>query len=235
MMIFAAALLASCSADDKPMATAPMAPGAEGGREALRSRLANPREAAGRIHGELLSAYYAAHGGSQDAAAVAAGVRALAVARPDWESLCGTPCPDIAARAAALLADNRDWRMRMRIAGMTATGGRALEDFASGLMEGYESGWDAGQLGAYIDAFEQGLPRAGLADFDETVIWNVSAVARSAAEAARKRPKKKDDPEWDLLIANLVGAAHGAAESSAAAAELGLVLGIVGQPARPPE
>lgn len=235
MMIFAAALLASCSADDKPAAAAPMAPEAEGGREALRSRLANPREAAGRIHGELLRAYYAAHGGSQEAAAVAARVRALAEARPDWESLCGTPCPEIAAKAAALLADNRDWTRKLRAPGMSDAGGRALEDFAAGLMEGHGSGWDAGQLGAYIDAFEQGLPRAGLADFDETVIWNVAAVARSAAEAARKRPKKKDDPEWDLLIANLVGAAHGATESSAAAAELGLVLGIVGQPDRPPE
>lgn len=233
MMIFAAAVFGSCSGDDKPTAIAPMAAAAAGNQEAFGSRLSNPREAAGKIHGELLRAYYATHGGSQDAAAVAADVRALAAERPDWQSLCGTPCPDSAGKATALLADTRDWRMRIRVSGMTAAGGQVLEDFASGLMEGYESGWDAAQLGTYIDAFEQALPQAGLKDFDETVIWNVASVARSAAEAARKRPKKKEDPEWDLLIANLVGAAHGATESIASAAELGLVLGIVGQPARP--
>lgn len=235
MMILAAAALASCSADDKPAATLPVAAEAGSSREGGRAGQSNPCETAGRMHGELLRAYYAAHGGAQEAAAVAAQVRALAAARPDWDAGCGSPCPEIAGKAAALLADDRDWTSKLRVTGMAGAGGRALEDFASGLMEGYAAGWDAAALGAWIDAFEQGLPQAGLPDFDQTVLRNVSAVARSAAEAARKRPKKKDDPEWDLLIANLVGAAQGATESSAAAAELGLVLGIVGQPARQQE
>lgn len=51
-------------------------------------------------------------------------------------------------------------------------------------------------------------------------------MARHSAYMARKKPKKNTDPDWTILVVNIVAAADGAENGMAKSVTEGLVGGI---------
>lgn len=80
---------------------------------------------------------------------------------------------------------------------------------------------------AEVIAYEQSvLSDVRISKHDLEIIMTTTSLLRYSTYKRKKRPKKNTDPEWDLLIANVTGAASGSSESVQEAVVLSLVVGI---------
>jgi hypothetical protein len=92
----------------------------------------------------------------------------------------------------------------------------------AGNSNSFEENYDA------IADFENAvLAHTGLTVYDKKVLLIVSSVGRHATYLVKKKPKKNTDPDWNVLIINLVGTVEGALKSEAEAINMGLVCGVL--------
>lgn len=62
---------------------------------------------------------------------------------------------------------------------------------------------------------------------DKEILLSISSIARHSSYVKKKRPKKNMDPDWDVLVSNIIGSVEGASENQATAIMYGLVSGIL--------
>ena len=82
-------------------------------------------------------------------------------------------------------------------------------------------------LHSFVTSYEQFVLEAIMASADKQAILISTSIIRYSTYERKKRPKKNSDPEWDLMIGNVMGSVAGAADGVEAAVIKSLVCGIL--------
>lgn len=230
-------LLLSCTTDDTFVAnTAPSLREVWhpisyriGTNDTLPANPANPYDLAGVLHLSLLSDYAATLQKPSDLAALQSLIATIANNNPDYQSIAPVvPVPISSLRLSELASGEYLFLSEILMTPtMSALGKTRLDSFAHALLEQYEDEAAYSVLHNLIVLYESEVLRdSTLTAADKRILLTTSSIARFSAYAARKRPKKNTDPDWDLLIANLAGAGEGASHDTGTAVLMALTAGI---------
>lgn len=230
-------VLLSCTTDETFVATTAQPVPDVWGFNSYRTRTtdtlpaneANPYDLAGALHLMLLSDYAATLEKPSDLAALQLLIAAIANDHPDYQSVApAVPVPISSLWLSELAAGEYLFLSDVLMAPtMSPLGKKQLDHFAHALLEQYEAEAAYPVLHTSIVLYESEVLRdSTLTAADKRILLTTSSIARFSAYAARKRPKKNTDPDWDLLIANLAGAGEGASHDTGTAAVMALTAGI---------
>ena len=186
---------------------------------------ANPFDRAGKIHNQVLEAYYAL----PQAQDIPMAVDSLAKRNADFNTVktpsFGSTDP---LRVNAIAGSSfTTFETAVGASQMSAAGKASFIGFAEDLMLLYNTEDDYAVVHSFIISYEQDvLANALLAATDKKTILVSTSISRHAAYVSKKKPKKNTDPEWDLMIGHLVGSVEGAGFGMAEAITLSLSVGI---------
>jgi hypothetical protein len=103
-----------------------------------------------------------------------------------------------------------------------------LSDFIFDYMLLCQSMYDYEDVHDYITTYEDSIFQDSLLlSIEKRKLLVLTSIARYAAYAKKKKPKKNTDPEWTLLVLSLFGTLDGMERSDADAVFESLVLGIM--------
>lgn len=112
--------------------------------------------------------------------------------------------------------------------GITLSAKSSLSNFISAVIALSVNEEDYEVIYSYIVSYESDVMLEPIFNTkDREVLLSVASVARYSTYAKRKRPKRNMDPDWDVLVSNIIGTVEGASENYATAVMYGLVLGIL--------
>jgi hypothetical protein len=91
----------------------------------------------------------------------------------------------------------------------------------------FHAGYESDDLYEKVIDYETTvLQNSGFTANDKRVILTTTSITRHSSYLARKKPKKNTDPDWTILIGNIVAAVDGAEDGAANAVVAALVAGI---------
>lgn len=189
----------------------------------------NEYDYAGKIHNDILTAYYGGAFFPSTIAEIAQIVDSLANLHPDFTAIKGSSyVPVSVTRVEYLLAD-RDSTMA-RVLGSSGLSLHAKQ-FLTGFMEDLDDliadDEDYDSIHSFITTLETAIISDSLLSFNEKeVLFTTTSIARYTVYMKRKRPKKNQDPDWDWLTANIMGGTDGAVTGTAEAISRAVVTGI---------
>lgn len=193
----------------------------------LPDNSANPFDSAGKIHNQLMEAYYMLPGHTGQNVSLA--VDSLARLNTDF-ILVKTPsfvATDPIRVSAIAGSSFTALETAVSNSQMSIHGKASFIDFAEDLMLLYSIEDDYGTVYSFIASYENGiLADTSLTAIDKKTILITASITRYAAYASKKKPKKNTDPEWDLMIGHLVAAVEGTGSGTAEAILLSLSVGI---------
>ena len=103
----------------------------------------------------------------------------------------------------------------------------SLSNFITTVLSLCETEDDYGVIYDYIVAYEATvLKSTSFTERDKQVVLTTTSVARHAAYYRKKRPKKNKDPEWDLMVGNIIAATDGASTGIQESVMRALIVGI---------
>ncbi len=192
---------------------------------------ANPYDAAGQIHHELLTAYYNIESLPLTLTGIITTTQTIANETSSFVNLTkGVPYVFNYSDRVAYIVSQPTGILDEIING-SLEGNEArinLKSFITSLLSQCEQEDDFGVLYNYIVSYEDSVLRNGsLSLKDKQTILITSSIARHSVYARKKKPKKNTDPDWPLLIGNIVATIDGADDSMADAVMKGLITGIV--------
>lgn len=110
---------------------------------------------------------------------------------------------------------------------MSAAAKSSLTDFVNSFIVLFDNEYNCEVLyQAVVDYETIVLKDSLLTAKDKRIILTTTSIARHSAYLARKKPKKNTDPDWTILVVNIVAAADGAEYGLAESVTEGLVAGI---------
>lgn len=110
---------------------------------------------------------------------------------------------------------------------MTAAGKVSLDSFVNSLLSLLDKEDNCDVFYDFVVNYEATIINNPLlTERDKRIILTTSSIARHTTYRAMKRPKKNTDPDWDLLIGNIMGGTDGAIYNRAEAITMALVTGI---------
>lgn len=192
----------------------------------------NPYEDAGRLFDTLLGKYYDTVSLPVTVSGVVDRVNAIAQSDSLFSALAPLGYqPPLAFHVEAILLEGEDYPLDMiGQSGLSTEAKTRLATFLFALVAEYDLATDYSEVHEFIVHFEQEtLDNLTLTSKDKEVLLACASISRYSAHRGKKKPKKKEDPEWDLLITNITAAAEGADHSICEAASLSLAVGIAGQ------
>lgn len=191
----------------------------------------NPYDSSGQLFGTLFDVYYTESYLPGTTPDIVTRVEQLAAANADFVALqTGTYQPVSPTRIDYLLNQPATCVSDMLLASQLSSKGRSsLNVFINTVVplcaasEEYEPVYD------YISDFEDlTLADPTLTAKDRQVILTTASIARHSAYKARKKPKKRNDPEWDMLITHVTAGAEGADRGACEAVSMALASGVAG-------
>jgi len=190
----------------------------------------NPYDVAGVLHNELLSSYYEGKDSISNVEEVAYRLAAVASENANFTSLFPEGYSIISEKRMAYLLDHKQIPLGevLHAPALSQTAKNSLSYFSTALLSLGDSDADYIAVYNFIVDFENSTwANPLLTAADKKVLLITSSLARHSAYAAKKKPKKNTDPEWDLLVGNRMGGAEGAGEGLATAIIWSLTVGIV--------
>lgn len=191
----------------------------------------NPYDNSGQLFGTLFDVYYAEDTLPTTTPEIVNRVEQLAADNANFVALkTAAYQPASPARIDYLLTHPATCVSDMLLASQLSGKGRSfLNVFINTVVplcaasEEYEPVYD------YISDFEDlTLADPTLTAKDKQVILTTASIARYSAYKARKKPKKRNDPEWDTLITHVTAGAEGADRGACEAVAMALATGIAG-------
>lgn len=188
---------------------------------------ANPFDRAGKIHNQVLEAYYALP--LPQAQNIPMAADSLAKLNADFNTVktpsFGSTDP---LRVNAIAGSSfTTFETTVGASQMSTYAKASFIDFAEDLMLLYNTEDDYAIVHSFIISYEQDvLADALLNAADKKTILVSTSISRHAAYVSKKKPKKNTDPEWDLMIGHLVGSVEGAGFGMAESITLSLSVGI---------
>lgn len=192
---------------------------------------ANPYDTAGQIHHELLTAYYSSDSLPLTLTGIITTTETIANETFSFITLNeGFPYAfKYSDRVAYIVSQPAGFQDEIINGSLDADEARAnLKSFITSLLAQCEQEDDFRILYNYIVSYEDSVLHNGsLSLKDKQTILITSSIARHSVYARKKKPKKNTDPDWPLLIGNIVATIDGADDSMADAVMKGLITGIV--------
>ncbi|MFA6273956.1 MAG: hypothetical protein WC662_02240 [Candidatus Paceibacterota bacterium] len=110
---------------------------------------------------------------------------------------------------------------------MTAAAKLSLADFINSLVVFFPTELNGDVISDFVIKYEDTvLTNPAFTTNDKRIMLVTTSIARHSAYMARKKPKKNTDPDWTILVVNIVAAADGAENEMAKSVSQSLVGGI---------
>lgn len=189
----------------------------------------NPYDEVGWLHNELLGIYYTGDTLANSVADITAKIETIAESNEDFKTLQGTSYHSISMERVRYILDHQNTCVSDIISGssMTSPAKTSLISFVNSVISLSETETDTATFYDYIVNYESDiLNNTLLSQTDKRILLITSSIARHTTYLYAKRPKKNTDPDWHVLVGNIIAATDGAEYGSAEAVVLALVTGI---------
>ena len=200
------------------------------GIETLPANPANTYDYVGKLHNELLYTYYQSRRQPNDFASVMERLDSLAWNHLNFIRLAadGYSVPDTVKINSILERQITVATDVIALSKLSVSAKSSLSTFISSIYAFSTTEDDYEVIYSYLVAYESDvLHNVSYSITDKAVLLSLSSIARHSAYAKKKRPKKNMDPDWDVLVSNIIASTEGASESLATAVMYGLLAGIV--------
>ena len=195
----------------------------------LPSHAANIYDHVGVMHNDLLYSYYSSSRLPQNLGGILNRLDSIAQQHVDFGTLTahGYEAPDL-ERVNYILTHKincaTDVLLQLDVSVDAKT---SLSNFMSAVLSFSTTNDDYGVIYAFIVDYEIEVMHSVQFDTaDKEVLLTFSSIARHSLYAKKKRPKKNMDPDWDVLISNIIASSEGLDSGAASAVMYGLVAGI---------
>lgn len=199
------------------------------GGDVIPSNSANPYDIAGQLHNELYEAYYADDSLSTSVTGISSRVVMIAQENDSFVSLAGPNYSFLSNNRINYILANIDSCTSevMDTSLTTAEAKTSLSAFISSLLVLCESEEDYGIIYQFMIAYENDiLTNSTLTNSDKMIILTTTSIARHSVYERKKKPKANTDPEWDLMVGNIVAGTDGSTDSLEKAIMMSLITGI---------
>lgn len=189
----------------------------------------NPFDSAGHIHQQLLTAYFLEDQLPQSSSGIATKVVDLALADSSFVALGSGYQFSALTRVEYIVLEGQACSHEVVTSTLNdSTAIASLKTFIATVFSMCDSETEFAPVYNYITAYEAGvLAHSNWLASDKEKMLISTSIARHAAYARKKKPKKNKDPDWDLLVSNVLAAVDGADVSMQEAIVRGLVAGII--------
>lgn len=196
----------------------------------LPGNASNPYDEAGWLHNELFETYYASVTLPRDISAIATKVETIAEANTGFKAIKGSAYLPVSTTRVQYIIDHRSTCITdvISASSMTAPAKLSLTNFISSLVVLFDSESNCDILYRFVVDYEDViLNDKSFSAKDMQIMLTTTSIARHVSYLAKKRPKKNTDPDWTILVTNVVAAADRAEYGMAESITTGLVAGIV--------
>lgn len=220
----------SCSSESTEVQTANLTSDTLAKRNnQLPAHSANVYDHVGVLHNELLSSYYNTSQLPDNLRDIMNRLDSVAQEHEDFGNLAihGYEAPDL-VRVNYILTHQitctTDVISKLDVSVDAKT---SLSNFISAVLSFSTTEDDYGVIYAFIVEYELDVIRSvQFNTADKEVLLTLSSIARHSLYAKKKRPKKNMDPDWDVLISNIIASTEGVDSGAASAVMYGLAAGI---------
>ncbi|RZJ71766.1 hypothetical protein [Flavobacterium sp.] len=196
------------------------------------SNTLNPYDYSGQLFDNLFTDYYASSSLPTSTAHIVARVNAVAESNSQFLTLKTVAyTPTTTAEVNASLANSIGCvEAFTNAANLSVKAKSTLADFINTVVPLCASATEYQTVYDYIITFESAtLADAILTFTDKKVILTTSSITRYSTYRQRKKPKKKEDPEWDLITTHVTAGAAGSEFDVCVATSRALATGVAGQ------
>lgn len=197
--------------------------------DALPLNSSNPYDVAGQLHNSLYESYYASDSLSGSVSAISSRVCQLAKQNAVFMSLAGSHFPVLSEnRIEYILADTSISKSEIIESSFIAsTSKTGFSNFIDSVVLLCDTEADYSVIYDFIVGYEATvLSDAALTAWDKKVILITTSITRHSVYERKKRPKKNTDPEWDLMVGNIVAGIEGSTDSIEKAVLMSLITGV---------
>lgn len=190
---------------------------------------ANPYDAVGQLHNEVLDAYFSGDSLPKNVSAIISRVLVTCQANTAFTALNSVPYPFSAqARIAYILNNPISCQPEIITASLGSSQARSgFTAFIGSFLALCDSEENYTVIYNFVTAYENTVSAdTAISVKDRKTILITTSIARHAAYVRKKKPKRNKDPEWALMVGNLFGALEGASESEQDAVMKALATGV---------
>lgn len=194
--------------------------------------IANPYDHSGLLFDELFSDYYLADTLPSSTVDIVDRINRIAGENGTFQSLKSIDytAPTAASTTSSLACGLNCVADFIANSSLSMKGRLELATFINSVVPLANNNGNYQDVHSFIVAFEDTtLNDPLLTLMDKEVLLITSSISRFSAYRTTKKPKKKEDPEWDLLVTHLTAGASGAELNVCAASARALATGIAGQ------
>lgn len=195
----------------------------------LQGNDANPHDEVGWLYNELFDTYYTNGNLGGTVSQIATQVQTIADANMSFNLIKGSPYHNVSSTRVQYLLEHPTTCVNdvISASSMSIAGKSSLTSFINFFIVFLSTESNCDIIYQKVVAYEnEVLNNIGLTETDKRIILTTTSVTRHLAYRANKKPKKNTDPDWTVLIGNIVASTEGAEYGSAEAATMALVTGI---------
>ena len=189
----------------------------------------NPYDAVGQLHDELFETYYASGNLPSDINGIINRVESVANSNITFISLKDTNYQTVSQQRVQYILEHPNSCVADVISNssMTASAKLSLTDFINSLIVLFPTEFNGDVLSNFVIKYEDAVTaNPAFTTNDKRIMLITTSIARHSAYMARKKPKKNTDPDWLILVGNIIAGTEGAEDGSAKAATMAFVTGI---------
>lgn len=190
---------------------------------------ANPYDAAGQIFIELYRTYYANYSRGASVSVISSRVNTIALQNSAFVSLAGTSYAFTStSRVDYILGHISTCTPEIINSSLAGTAARtSLSNFVSSYLVLFQNESNYDVIYDYVAGYEASvIANSAFSPSDKKVILITTSVARFVADDRKKKPKRNTDPEWDLMVGNVMATIEGSTTSTENAIAMSLITGI---------
>lgn len=190
---------------------------------------ANPYDEAGWLHNELFESYYASDNLPISISGIANRVEAIANANAGFNAIKTSTYHNVSETRVQYILDHKNTCVTdiISASSLTTKAKSSLGTFITSLVVVFDTETNCDVLYQFVADYEKEVLNDSLLTAkDKQIILTTTSIARHSAYLAKKKPKKNTDPDWTILVTNVVAAADGAEYGSAEAITMALTTGI---------
>lgn len=196
---------------------------------ALPGNSNNPYDDAGWLHSELLQIYHLQGNNGGTVTQILNDIILITTANLTFNTMKGSAYATVSSSSIQYILDHQSTCIAdiISTSSLSTSGKLSLTTFITSFDQCFTAGYERDDLYQKVIDYETTvLENAGFTANDKRIILTTTSIARHSSYMARKKPKKNTDPDWTILIGNIVAAVDGSENSTANAVVAALVAGI---------
>lgn len=189
----------------------------------------NPYDEAGQLHDELFETYYASENLPSSISEIANRVETIANNNIRFNGIKSSTYHAVSSERVQYILDHQSTCVTdvISASSMTAKAKLSLSTFINSLIVVFDTETNCDVLYQFVADYETIIINDSLlTSKDKQIMLTTTSIARHSAYLAKKKPKKNTDPDWTVLVTNVIAATDGAAYGMAESVTEALVTGI---------